>query len=40
MQKDFVSYDATTKVLKYYQDSTDGTVKGEIIPFSDSILLI
>ena len=29
-----VSYDSTTKVLKYYQDSTDGTVNGEIIPFS------
>ena len=29
-----VSYDATTKVLKYYQDSTDGTVNGNVIPFS------
>ena len=31
-----VSYDATTKVLKYYQDSTDGTVNGNVIPFSGS----
>ena len=29
-----VSYDTTTKVLKYYQDSVDGTVNGDIIPFS------
>ena len=29
-----VSYDATTKVLKYYQDSVDGTVNGNVIPFS------
>ncbi len=29
-----VSYDATTKVLKYYQDETDGTVNGNVIPFS------
>ena len=29
-----VSYDAITKVLKYYQDSVDGTVNGDIIPFS------
>ena len=29
-----VSYDSTTKVLKYYQDSVDGTVNGNIIPFS------
>ena len=28
-----VSYDSTTKVLKYYQDSTDGTVNGNVIPF-------
>ena len=31
-----VSYDSTTKVLKYYQDSTDGTVNGNVIPFSGS----
>ena len=31
-----VSYDATTKVLKYYQDSVDGTVNGNIIAFSGS----
>ena len=31
-----VSYDATTKVLKYYQDSVDGTVNGNVIPFSGS----
>jgi len=31
-----VSYDATTKLLKYYQDSVDGTVNGNIIPFSGS----
>ena len=29
-----VSYNSTTKVLKYYQDSTDGTVNGNVIPFS------
>ena len=29
-----VSYDAITKVLKYYQDSVDGTVNGNVIPFS------
>ena len=29
-----VSYDTSTKVLKYYQDSVDGTVNGDIIPFS------
>ena len=29
-----VSYDATTKVLKYYQDVTDGTVNGNVIAFS------
>ena len=29
-----VSYDNVTKVLKYYQDVTDGTVNGDIIPFS------
>ena len=29
-----VSYDATTKVLKYYQDSTDGTVNGNVIAFA------
>ena len=29
-----VSYDATTKVLKYYQDETDGTVNGNVIAFS------
>ena len=31
-----VSYDTTTKVLKYYQDSVDGTVNGNVIPFSGS----
>ena len=31
-----VSYDATTKVLKYYQDSVDGTVNGNVISFSGS----
>ena len=31
-----VSYDSTTKVLKYYQDSVDGTVNGNIIAFSGS----
>ena len=31
-----VSYDSTTKVLKYYQDQTDGTVNGDIVPFSGS----
>ena len=29
-----VSYDSTTKVLKYYQDSNDGTVNGNVISFS------
>ena len=29
-----VSYDAITKVLKYYQDSVDGTVNGNVIAFS------
>ena len=29
-----VSYDSTTKVLKYYQDSVDGTVNGNVIAFS------
>ena len=29
-----VSYNATTKVLKYYQDSTDGVVNGNVIAFS------
>ena len=29
-----VSYDSTTKVLKYYQDSIDGVVNGNIIAFS------
>tara|TARA_B100001769_G_scaffold137062_1_gene107244 strand:- start:678 stop:1670 length:993 start_codon:yes stop_codon:yes gene_type:complete len=29
-----VSYDATTKVLKYYQDSTDGVVNGNVLSFS------
>jgi hypothetical protein len=29
-----VSYDSTTKVLKYYQDVTDGTVNGNVIAFS------
>ena len=29
-----VSYNSTTKVLKYYQDSTDGVVSGNIIAFS------
>ena len=29
-----VSYDSTTKVLKYYQDETDGTVNGNVITFS------
>ena len=29
-----VSYDNVTKVLKYYQDVTDGTVNGDVIPFS------
>ena len=31
-----VSYDSTTKLLKYYQDQTDGTVNGNVIPFSGS----
>ena len=31
-----VSYNSTTKVLKYYQDAVDGTVNGNIIPFSGS----
>ena len=31
-----VSYDTTTKVLKYYQDVTDGTVNGNVIAFSGS----
>jgi len=31
-----VSYDATTKVLKYYQDQTDGTVNGNVIAFAGS----
>ena len=31
-----VSYDTITKVLKYYQDETDGTVNGDVIPFSGS----
>ena len=31
-----VSYDSTTKVLKYYQDQTDGTVNGNVIPFAGS----
>ncbi len=29
-----VSYDSITKVLKYYQDVTDGTVNGNVIAFS------
>ena len=29
-----VSYDSTTKVLKYYQNSEDGTVNGNVISFS------
>ena len=29
-----VSYNSTTKVLKYYQDSVDGTVNGNVIAFS------
>ena len=29
-----VSYDSTTKVLKYYQDSVDGTVNGNVIAFA------
>jgi hypothetical protein len=29
-----VSYDSTTKVLKYYQDQTDGTVNGNVIAFA------
>ena len=29
-----VSYDSTTKVLKYYQDSVDGTQNGNVIAFS------
>jgi len=29
-----VSYDSTTKVLKYYQDSVDGVQNGNVIPFS------
>ena len=29
-----VSYDSTTKVLKYYQNSVDGTVNGNVIAFS------
>ena len=29
-----VSYDSTTKVLKYYQDSVDGVTSGNIIAFS------
>ena len=31
-----VSYDSTTKTLKYYQDSVDGTVNGNIVAFSGS----
>ena len=31
-----VSYDSTTKVLKYYQDSVDGVVNGNIVAFSGS----
>lgn len=31
-----VSYDSTTKVLKYVQDSTDGVTNGNIIQFSGS----
>ena len=31
-----MSYDTTTRVLKYYQDVTDGTVNGNVIPFSGS----
>ena len=31
-----VSYNATTKVLKYYQDSADGVVAGNIVAFSGS----
>ena len=31
-----VSYDSITKVLKYYQDQTDGTVNGNVIPFAGS----
>ena len=31
-----VSYDTITKVLKYYQDETDGTVNGNVIAFSGS----
>jgi len=29
-----VSYDSITKVLKYYQDSVDGTVNGNVIAFA------
>ena len=29
-----VSYNSTTKVLKYYQDSVDGVQNGNVIPFS------
>ena len=29
-----VSYNSITKVLKYYQDSVDGTQNGNVIPFS------
>tara|TARA_R100000458_G_scaffold16847_1_gene14520 strand:- start:844 stop:2367 length:1524 start_codon:yes stop_codon:yes gene_type:complete len=29
-----VSYDSTTKVLRYYQDSTDGLTSGNIVEFS------
>tara|TARA_B100000965_G_scaffold381032_1_gene378110 strand:+ start:2026 stop:3540 length:1515 start_codon:yes stop_codon:yes gene_type:complete len=31
-----VSYDTSTKVLKYYQDQTDGTVNGDVVAFSGS----
>ena len=31
-----VSYNSTTKVLKYYQDSADGVVSGNIVAFSGS----
>jgi len=31
-----VSYNSTTKVLKYYQDSVDGVINGNIVAFSGS----
>ena len=31
-----VSYNSTTKVLKYYQDETDGVTSGNVVAFSGS----